>query len=479
MQKRTETRAEAVRLDRYWSKPTNIGGLNDDCVERFLAAEFFDLWEPSLSAAEQQEDKVVAIRNSRSHFYGDKRIVVEMRMANLSKFLRQVEIVVRKSGLHPKAEHPVIFHSLLGDSHCGGRRPIMVEMPDSAWVLKFADPRPYQILEDLLRELSHGLGIDLVPPNAIVDPGNCWYFLPYIDCDDGRTEAPTVSMFALGALTAVAYVLGMVDLHLENILVSQGKPIIIDPECIFYNFIGEGKTDRLLSSGLLSHNPALSAIRGGDARSTKVFQVGLLRRADGVLDYRKPAPKFRNRFRYLHGEAVDPLSHRGSLLAGFAAAYGWFLNNNRLAMDIVYGHLSDDLRIRYLVRKTRLYATVIHMLNLPVSCQYRDWRENVYSRFKRAGHFPDVVSDRLFAAEVADLDNRDVPYFWVNAGDTKICHETGPMQAIGCRRTPRDQALHDIRRLSRLDLRNQLQIFQKFLDAELNTPLLGTRAKAD
>ena len=159
--------------------------------------------------------------------------------------------------------------------------------------------------------------------------------MPYLETGTGARDGVDAFMFALGALTAVAYCLRMVDLHLENLLVFDGKPVIVDPECILYNFASEASGNRLLSTGLLSHNPGLSALRGGDVKEQQIVHIGLCEGADGILDYRKPATSFHNRFRGADGQLADPAAHRSSLIGGFTAAYDWFRTRASLVSDIL------------------------------------------------------------------------------------------------------------------------------------------------
>ena len=463
--------------DRFWACPVNVNGLDRQSVTGLFEDDLFDLLRPTLAAASDPETEFQVCREAGPISYGNLHDGVEGRVAALTRFLRQVRLSVDACPTVGNACAPLKFHSLSGDSHDGGKRPLVVETAQGPWVLKFADPRPHQLLADILDEVSHGIGADLRPPAVIPDRDHQWYFMPYLEPNERGGYEVDAFMFAAGALTAVAYGLRMVDLHLENLLVFEGKPVIVDPECILYNFPSNGGRDRLLSTGLLSHNPGLSSLRGGDLSKQEIVQIGLCERSDGILDYRKPAASFRNRFRGSTGELADPSEHRRSLFGGFTAAFEWFLGNAGLVSDILDYWVADDFRIRYLVRKTRLYITAIHMLNLPVSCRYASWRDSVFSRFRQAGHFPKEVTESVVVAELTDMDARDVPFFWVNAGEAVVRHRTGPKQPLPYGWNARKQAIHDIRSLSRCAMNHQIEVLTDFLDADLR-PLTTKRASA-
>ncbi|MBI2779549.1 MAG: DUF4135 domain-containing protein [Gammaproteobacteria bacterium] len=365
---------------------------------------------------------------------------------------------------------PFHFRTLSGDSHNGGTRPLAIKEESGAVVLKFADPRPYQVTAEILAALSRGIGVNLVPPPIFPDRNNRWYFIEYLDEDPSGHDGIEEFMFAMGAMTAVAFCLRFVDLHLENLIVANCKPIIIDPECIFYNFDGDITSERLLNTGLLSHSVYLSSLRGGEAPGVPLFDFDLHLGEDGILRYRKPARIHRNRVRKHDGSMADPSHYRTEVIGGYVAAYRWFTSSTDEVCDIIQTRVTDDFRVRFLARKTRHYASVTHMLNLPNIDNYPMWVEEVFERFRASGHFPESMSPTLVAAELRDLENRDIPYFWVNAGEKAIQHRTSSVQPLETKLTVKAQAIQDIRSLHEQDLDAQLKILEAFLDIDLTQP---------
>ncbi|MBF0562906.1 MAG: DUF4135 domain-containing protein [Alphaproteobacteria bacterium] len=453
---------------RYWACPVNVNGLDHGSVTTLIEADLFDLLRPTLGAGNDPESVFQLQRKVGPIDYGDLHDVVESRIATLTKFLRQVRLSIDTRLGMGECVAPVKIRALSSDTHNGGKRPLIVEFAEGPWVLKFSDPRPHQLLSAILDEVSVGIGTDLQPPRVVADHDQQWYFMPYIEPSSSDGQGVENFMFALGALTAVAYCLAMTDLHLENLVVFQGKPVTIDAECILYNFPPEGERDRLLSTGLLSRNPRFSALRGGDPSSGDFIQIGLRERTDGGLDYIKPAGSFHNRFRNSDGTLADPSEHRRSLFGGFRAAFGWFVTHKHLTFDIIEHFVPDDFRIRFLVRTTRLYTTAIHMLNLPSKFNYDGRRGDILSQLHKAGHFLKELSEDVVTAEKVDLVARDIPFFWVNAGEGVIRHHTGPKQWLPSRWNARKQAIADIRALSRTDIDVQAKVLSDFLDADLH-----------
>lgn len=456
---------------RFWACPTHINGLDPESVSRLFEEDLFVLLQPTATTSGPQEPAFQTHRKLGPLRYGDLNAVVEKRIVNLTKFLRRVALAEKTLEGPEGFYRPRRFRSLAGDSHNGGQRPLVIYHEPDPRVMKFADPRPYQLLRSVFKELSTGIGVDLTPPPIVADPGHQWYVIPYLIPDDESHGDVEGFMFSIGALTAAAYCLQIVDLHLENILVTKGNPIVVDPECILYSFGPRSEKQRLLNTGLLSHSPGLSALRGGDISEQKIFQIDLYERDDGVLDYRKPATPFHNRVYGQDGQIADPADFRQHVVAGYKAAFDWFTKHNAVVADIIDTIVTDDFRIRYLVRKTRHYLSVIHMLNLPMGGRYADWRENVFQRFRFSGHFPKEVSETTFAAELEDLESRDIPYFWVNAGERELRHRTGSTQSIDLEQTAREQAIHDIRNLKSENLDSQIKVLNDFLDIDINRPI--------
>jgi lantibiotic modifying enzyme len=165
---------------------------------------------------------------------------------------------------------------------------------------------------------------------------------------------------------------------------------------------------------------------------------------------------------------ADPANYRSELLGGFVNAYLWLIKYSDEVSDILNKWVQDDFRIRYLVRKTRLYATVMHMLNLPMSWSYEAWRDHIFSQLRRSGHFPQTLSEQTIQAECHDLENRDIPHFWLVAGEPVIQHATGRCQGISWKRPVLAQARLDVKRLCRSDLTLQTDILMNFLDKNLD-----------
>ncbi len=295
-----------------------LAGIDRASLTALVEQELFHILQPTIS-----------IRKGIIQHFGDIQeipfdsdryleAVVERRIEMMGDFLHAImeALAVYRPTTGPRVGYDsewqrsksVHLRTLPGDSHNGGTRPVILGEGSGAVVLKFADPRPYQVTAEILAALSRGIGLDLVPPPVAPDQNNRWYFIEYLGEDTGGHDGVEAFMFAMGAITAVAFCLRFVDLHLENLITFNGKPIIIDPECIFYNFDGDITPERRLNTGLLSNNVYLSSLRGGEAPGVPLFDFDLHLGGDGILRYRKPAHTHRNRVRKHDGSMAAHLT---------------------------------------------------------------------------------------------------------------------------------------------------------------------------
>ncbi|PUE07120.1 hypothetical protein B9Z51_14695 [Limnohabitans sp. T6-5] len=288
-----------------------LSAINFDSLRTIVENEIFTVLQPVFLTTENAQKNFDTSQSwQNSVEYLEK--IARKRVENIGIFLISA---LEASAIYNQTQKdritlPLVFKALAGDSHNGGMRPLLIENRKSAVVLKFADPRPYQVLREILQELSQAIGCDVAPPPIFADKKNQWYFIEYLEEEntEERISQNNIEtfMYSMGVMTATAFSLGFVDLHLENIIAVGSKPIIIDPECIFYNFDGDTVvSEKLLSTGLLSHNVHMSSLRGGGTAGVPLHDFTMYITKDGVLRYRKPVRPHRNRVRQVDGSLIS------------------------------------------------------------------------------------------------------------------------------------------------------------------------------
>ncbi|WNK01161.1 DUF4135 domain-containing protein [Thalassospiraceae bacterium LMO-JJ14] len=220
-----------------WQCPyqLRVSGFNETDTRDFIRNDLISIVAPTLHAPTGTAINETG-NGPLTLDFGCLNEVVERRYCDLGKALRKSALACTEATCISSFPALKSFKPLADDSHQGGARPLLLSGDATSLVLKHADPRPYRCLADILSQVSTGLQTDLRMPEIISSPSNDWYFIPYLTTTSRATNQPKPFMYAVGILTAVAYALRIVGLHMENIVIHGQRPVIIDPECIFSNF---------------------------------------------------------------------------------------------------------------------------------------------------------------------------------------------------------------------------------------------------
>jgi lantibiotic modifying enzyme len=192
---------------------------------------------------------------------------------------------------------------------------------------------------------------------------------------------------------------------------------------------------------------------------------------NGFLHYKKPVNTDRNKIKLANGSFADPSNYRNEILSGYCAGYRWFVENADQVSNFLLDHVPDDFRVRFLARKTRHYASVVYMLNLPIVDDYDLWMEHILERFRRSGYFPESISEKLIAAEIEDMKNRDIPYFWMRAGENgAVIHQSGKVHHLNLKESLKSGAIGHLQMLRDGDIKEHILVINNFLNADISLP---------
>ncbi|MGE8354812.1 MAG: DUF4135 domain-containing protein, partial [Microvirgula sp.] len=228
------------------------------------------------------------------------------------------------------------------------------------------------------------------------------------------------------------------DIHSDNLIVSDGIPVIVDPECIFYGYSEYVLNDlagRLLSTGLAAFSPEVSAIRGGDVL---VKHFGATEN-NGEIDYvRLKIVGRRHRLLDSLGCMVNPVKYKRVLCKGFAVAYETLCRRKEKLTAAIENITTPDTKSRILLRLTMHYATVIEMLR-KISGENSDiMLGKIIATFLKSGGMSELIDEEVARCEVLDMLEADFPFFWVEdiKGKPFLMHWSG---CIAC--MPQSDAL--------------------------------------
>lgn len=267
-------------------------------------------------------------------------------------------------------------------------------------------------LQSLLREICDeiGLGYPMLPILTGMDYG--WVReAPCQECGD--MEGVAGFYRRIGALAAVSYVLGIGDLHYENLIAWGEYPIIIDAETMFQNMgsLYEWSADRrdfysALSSGLFPGggvDKGMAAVTGGQGTAQGKVPVILYEGSSRMqIGYRVPeVRRGKNRVRY-RGEEMDYCGYGEEIAEGFHEAYGWFLCHVKELSGKI-SEAADILDSRYVSGNTQFFAMAVSASAHPDLLEKPGGREEYLKKICRGR--------KLAKWEVAAMADGDVPLF--------------------------------------------------------------------
>jgi type 2 lantibiotic biosynthesis protein LanM len=273
---------------------------------------------------------------------------------------------------------------------------------------------------------------------SFVEPGPCH---TYADVKEFYNR--------LGALIAIAWILGITDLHHENIIASGAHPYIIDVEAMFnrpvryrkhntpshQDLYQQASQDSLLGTGLLPFRMLgpdgvfdLSAIgaRGEQAGPIKAMMIENVGRDDIRIVPQKSNIQQENNVPIIDGNALNSRDYVGEIVAGFQIAsdtvdkYKFMLSTNS---SIVKRFQEAD--VRYIARGTVEYGQLLQKMAHPTIA-----RDAIECDMLIAGtlnaqlrHFEHYTS--LIPFETNDLWEGDIPFFYMKPDSKDLFSSTG------------------------------------------------------
>lgn len=231
----------------------------------------------------------------------------------------------------------------LSDRHQQGETVArLTTLGGSAFYYKPRSLEPERVLSTFFEALrAVGLKLPLLPP-MLVRAGYGWV-----------REVPRATLqnrkqveqwfFAAGHLTVAAWLLGLSDLHWENVVAGEEGPVVVDGEtwCRPVTIFDGNGDESILSSGMVTF-PA----NGPSGLRDDGALLGGMRPEAGSL------PLFA-------GQAVNPSRYRESVLAGARDALEkllWAWENGQLRLP--FAELSR-LRVRWVPRPSEAYASFL------------------------------------------------------------------------------------------------------------------------
>lgn len=231
----------------------------------------------------------------------------------------------------------------LSDRHGDGETVVrLVTDHGRAFYYKPRSMEPERVLSTFFAALDT-VGLRLPPlPTMLVRPGYGWVLeVPRASLQDRKQLQRW--FLAAGKLAAVAWLLGLTDLHWENVVAGEEGPVVVDGEawCRPQTCFDREEAGGVLSSGLVTF--PVNGPRG-------VRDDGAL--LGGIRPEAQSLPLF-------CGRTVDPLRFRQEVVAGARAAlslllWAWRRGQLHLPFNDLVG-----LRVRWVARPSEAYAAFL------------------------------------------------------------------------------------------------------------------------
>jgi type 2 lantibiotic biosynthesis protein LanM len=354
-----------------------------------------------------------------------------------------------------RADHAALSSSAVisisasqGDTHRHGRSVAIIGFEDGSRVVY--KPRPLAAetaFAGFADWFNRRTGEDLIAHVDVVDRGG-YGWCAFAVYEEAKGNSGIRRYYRrLGALIAVARVLGLTDLHFENLVAAGEHPVVVDLETLFHPASGTlfaehhpTAADAALSriadtsaaaSGLLPIRVPLGGETGqmniagmADVEGLETpFEVAMWEAA-GTGEMRMIKARQRlsghENLPAENGKRVGPEQHRAAVLAGFRTAYRILLDA-RDELISKTGPLSAfaNLPVRVVLRPTQRYLDIlghgVHPQLLADPDARKSWIENA---LPVEGRFARLSAPRI--SEMAALERGDVPVFETTPSSTDL-----------------------------------------------------------
>ncbi|RCK28938.1 type 2 lanthipeptide synthetase LanM [Thalassospira lucentensis] len=368
--------------------------------------------------------------------------IVDQWIATVGEFIDRLVGDMAAFGDHfPELRGVTAVRAITGgisDSHDHGRSVLILEFDTGAKLVY--KPRPigaeqaWKCLSDWLVNNGSDIRLGAVQTWCLPDYG----WMAYVD-HDAALSSDRASVFyrASGQLLALLYCLKGSDMHHENVVIADGRPVVIDLETLFQPELRHlpGGTPALHAKELATHSFGKGVIAvgllaqrkniaghwvddGGLASSVPkpVRDVRLMNINQGNMVFEtvteeKPLAGLGITF---GGQPADAADHVTEIIDGFCDTIN-FLSDNSAAFLAKDGPLGGfkDVRIRHVLRPTAYYQELEYTIRTPQNQQDGFVWSLHFERLARRARWDidDYPGWGILAHERTALTRMDVPLF--------------------------------------------------------------------
>lgn len=228
-----------------------------------------------------------------------------------------------------------------------------------------------------------------------------------------------------GKILFIAYLLGMNDMHYENLIAHGEYPIITDVETIFSSYLffythkfeydAQYKAVQRLLYGVMATGmvPIFSMTEyfGGDVSclSNKGIRIEVEKVKNEYRDdmYIYTVPEIITRFSHLPNQKIDPLFYGIHIIRGFEEARDIFQNKKTKIVNYILENL-DKIESRIILNMTKGYSKIVRIKSDPKYRHNPALFGQLLLNLKRRNQFNKAV----YEYEVEELCRSNIPSFY-------------------------------------------------------------------
>lgn len=233
----------------------------------------------------------------------------------------------------------------------------------------------------------------------------------------------------LGKILGITYITNTTDIHMENIVVNNANPYLIDRETFFHDnsLLGFNSKNEIYSSGILkipNENQSIyeegSALFGGIGKRLSLLKPFIFNdETDSIYIKYINLAKFDSFNRiYFKNKLVNPIPYSKYLVTGFEESKNIFIKNKKEIYDLVKSH--SKIYNRQIIRRTALYYGLIQQIFQPQNLLDNKFKEKIYKKLKDNFGGYNSKAKKLAKIECEEIFKLNIPYFYSSMESTDI-----------------------------------------------------------
>lgn len=382
---------------------------------------------------------------------------------------------------------PLVINDLqlnAGDSHSGAQSVIIITLNEQKKLVY--KPRNLQVLSQF-KKLYEWINIQakqtLLPINFI--PAGIYRsdysYIKFLSPMPTENHANCLHYYErYGYLILLSYLLGITDLHLENIIAINDTPYLLDLETIFQNKVVDFNdavsnlfydlnAESINASCLLPtklmvnehESIELSAFKGKGTKLKSSF-LGPVDLDNLNFHFTKKKGSYfaggDNIPKDTNGNEINYLKYRHAIIWGFNKMANFiFSNRNNFINEI---KKFSEFQIRILTKSTERYASMLRYANHPNYNHQMQYREKLlFNTWVYPYHDKSIIK-----SEVKDLIYNDIPFFYTQVKSTSIFGSDGTEYPKYFEKSGLQLAINRIHNFSEVEYENQKTILYDALD---------------